>query len=204
MFGRKIPDKIMAPTGPSAGAEPSRTEKKPMSEPTSLPARPESPARRPSAGAVESIIGEDTSFIGGKIVSKGMLRIDGRVEGEILAEDAVVVGQTGAVKGPITARTVAVSGKVFGSVIAHERLEIQATGEIHGDFQTASGGLIIEGGAKIEGRCLMGIREKAPDNSGAPRPAVERRPPAEPPTRDPAPRPEIAAGRKPPAASNEL
>ena len=188
MFGRKIPDKVMAPTGSPAGAEPQRLEKKTMSGPTV--SRNEAPVRRTSA--VESIIGEDTSFQGGKILSKGMLRIDGRVESEIMAEDAVVVGQSGAVKGNITARAVAISGKVFGNVIAHERLEIQPTGEVHGDVHTAAGALIIDGGAKLEGKCIMGLTERVPAAAAHAQAATtERRVPVE-----ANPRPENAQPRR--------
>jgi len=173
MFGRKIPDKVMAPTGPVSGAAGPHGEKTLVSERTPTPPRPEAMPRR--TGAVETVIGEDTTIIGGKIVSKGTLRIDGRVEGEVQAEEAIVVGPTGAVKANIAARSVAISGKVYGNVFAAERLEIQPTGEVHGDVQMAAGALIIEGGAKLEGRCLMGLTERPREPVAPPAPSAERR-----------------------------
>jgi len=179
MFGRKIPDKVMAPTGTPAATDAQRVEKKTMGDhPGSVP-RTDAPPRRTSTGGMETIIGEDTVFLGGKIVSKGTLRIDGRVESEVQAEEAVVVGPTGAVKGNIAARNVAISGKVLGHVIARERLEIQPTGEVYGDLTTATGALIIEGGAKVEGKCIMGLVEKKPEPVMQPRPPLERRVPIE-------------------------
>ena len=162
MFGRKIPDKVMAPLGPPAVTEQPRVEKKPVSDrPQAPPTRTESVLRRPNSGGVETVIGEDTTILAGKLISKGTLRIDGRVEGEVQAEEAVVVGPSGTVKANIVARSVAVSGKVWGNVVAHERLEIQPTGEVHGDVQTSAGALMVEAGAKLEGRCIMGLDEKA-------------------------------------------
>ena len=156
MFGRKIPDKVMQPTS----TEGQRMEKKASDDRGPTPPRGETSQRRIGTGSVETILGEDTVFLGGKIVSKGTLRIDGHVEAEIQAEDSVVVGPNGTVKANITARNVAISGKVFGNIIAHERLELQPTSEVHGDVQTGAGSLIIEGGARLEGKCIMGLTEK--------------------------------------------
>jgi len=179
MFGRKIPDKVMAPGGSPAVSDSQRMEKKNMAEHPGTSPRTEAPVRRAVGGTMETVIGEDTFFVGGKIVSKGTLRIDGRVESEVQAEEAVVVGPTGSVKGNINARTVAISGKVLGHVNARERLEIQPTGEVYGDLATATGALIIEGGAKVEGRCVMGLGEKKPEPVAAAQAPVERRPPVE-------------------------
>jgi cytoskeletal protein CcmA (bactofilin family) len=179
MFGRKIPDKVMAPTGLPAGTGGQLGEKTSVSDRTPTPPRADAVLRRAGSGTVETVIGEDTTIVGGKIVSKGTLRIDGRVEGEVQAEEAVVVGPTGTVKANIAARSVAISGKVFGNIFAHDRLEIQPTGEVHGDVQMAAGALTIENGAKLEGKCLMGLDDKGRE-SAAPQPAsVERRVPVE-------------------------
>ena len=181
MFGRKIPDKVMAPTGPPAGTAGQHGEKTLVSDRVPMPPRPETLLRRTGSGTVETVIGEDTTIVGGKITSKGTLRIDGHVEGEVQAEEAVVVGPTGTVKANIVARSVAISGKVFGSVLAQERLEIQPTGEIHGDVKMAAGALTIESGAKLEGRCIMGIGDKVREPAMPPPPqaAAMRRVPTE-------------------------
>jgi len=171
MFGRKIPDKVMQPAGLVAGTEGQRMEKKASADRGPTPPRGETAQRRINSGSVETILGEDTVFLGGKIVAKGTLRIDGHVEAEIQAENSVVVGPNGTVKANITARNVAISGKVFGNIVAHERLELQPTSEVHGDVQTAAGALIIEGGAKLEGKCIMGLAEKPAE------PAVREQPP---------------------------
>lgn len=158
MFGRKIPDKVMAPVGSQAGVQ--QPEKKTADERVAVQARTEVMPRRATGGAMETIVGEDTVILGAKIASKGTLRIDGRVEGEVTTEDAVIIGPSGSIKGNVTARSVTVSGKILGNILARERLEIQPTGEVHGDVQTGAGTLIIEGGAKLEGRCVMGMAEK--------------------------------------------
>lgn len=139
-----------------------RPEGKSVSERSLTPVPNDGPARRSNSGTVGTVLGEDSIFQGGKIISKGTLRIDGTVEGEIVAEESVVVGPTGLVKANIKARSVAVSGKVHGNIEALERLELQPTSEVCGDVVTAAGALIIEGGAKLEGKCIMGMPEGSP------------------------------------------
>jgi cytoskeletal protein CcmA (bactofilin family) len=170
MFGRKIPDKVMASEKPTNSTEETGMEKRASAERGPGAARNDTPARRVNSGAVETVLGQDSVFKGGKIVSKGTLRIDGQIEAEIEAEDSIVVGPTGVVRANITARSVAISGKVYGNINAQERLELQPTCEVHGDLQTATGALIVEGGAKLEGRCTMGLGEKQAGSPGQPEP----------------------------------
>ncbi|HBF33189.1 TPA: cell shape determination protein CcmA, partial [Candidatus Sumerlaeota bacterium] len=53
-----------------------------------------------------------------------------------------------------------ISGKVVGNLRISERLEVLATGEVFGDLETQPGALIIEKGAKIEGRLSMGLKSE--------------------------------------------
>ena len=170
MFGRKIPDKVMGSGSAKTNETRTSSERNPGGRDT---------ARRGNSSGVGTVLGEDTVFKGGKIISEGTLRIDGCVEGEIEAHDSVMVGPTGVVKANIKARTVAVSGKVFGNIQASERLELQPTSEVHGDVATAAGALIIEGGAKLEGRCIMGTINQSAQAAGRPqetRPAESKQP----------------------------
>jgi cytoskeletal protein CcmA (bactofilin family) len=183
MFGRKLSDRVI-PSGTPPEKEAPRVESKPMLEKAIASKSVDSAARRPG-GAGGTVVGEDTVFQGGRLVSKGTLRIDGTIEGEVLAEDSIVVGPTGIVRGNLAARHVAVSGKVFGNVVAYERLELQPSSEVHGDVQTAAGALIIEGGAKLDGKCIMAEPEDMPKPQRPQPPPQqqqrpgEHRPPAE-------------------------
>jgi cytoskeletal protein CcmA (bactofilin family) len=106
------------------------------------------------AGAVTTVVGDETT-VEGKVSSKGNLHIDGRVVGEIFADDTVIIGPSGNVEGNIEARTILVGGTVKGNVRASDKLEIQPQGTIHGDIFTPFGHLIILEGARLEGKCAM-------------------------------------------------
>jgi cytoskeletal protein CcmA (bactofilin family) len=107
------------------------------------------------------------SHITGTLKFSGTVRIEGRVEGEISAQETVVVGDTAVVEAELTADTIIITGKVTGDVTAHRRLEIRAPGQVQGNITTPS--LVIHDGVRFEGQCSMG---RAAENARADTPAV--------------------------------
>ncbi len=120
----------------------------------------------PSFDKVDTIIGKGTEFKG-TISSAGVVRIDGRVEGEILHRGDLIVGETGTVVANIKARHVTVAGEVRGNVEAEGKLEIVPTGRLFGDVKVA--GLVIADGAVFRGASEMRAPERPPAPPGAPR-----------------------------------
>ena len=100
---------------------------------------------------LESLVGADSSFKG-NICTKGTLRIDGNIEGNIEA-DWVILGEKAHVRGDITARGVVVGGKVLGNLIIKEICEIRNKGEILGELNTSK--LVITEGGIFDGRSTM-------------------------------------------------
>lgn len=101
---------------------------------------------------IETIIGEGT-FFQGNIKSKGSIRIDGRLEGNIIEASQVIIGSKGYVQGDITAQSVIIGGKVNGNVTALENIELQPGSQLLGDIHTST--LSIGEGAVFEGHCMM-------------------------------------------------
>ena len=91
--------------------------------------------------------------ISGKIHFDGQATIDGEVEGEIVAQAHVTVGQQATIKGKISAGSILVQGKVMADVQADKRLELQPPGSVVGDVITQS--LVIGDGAVLEGHVSM-------------------------------------------------
>ncbi len=58
--------------------------------------------KKHEAGSLETLIGQD-SIIRGEIISKGVVRLDGTLEGSIKA-DYLILGRSGSVKGDMAAR----------------------------------------------------------------------------------------------------
>ena len=109
---------------------------------------------------VESVIGPGL-MVKGEIYSKGTLRVDGKVEGNISANGSVVIGENGVVKADIVADHIIVGGTVRGNVAGRERVEIVSKGQLYGDVHTKPARLIVSEGAVFEGSCTMSQVEKA-------------------------------------------
>ena len=94
------------------------------------------------------------SRVEGKLTFEGSVRIDGQVEGEISAQDTVIIGEGAEVTAQIHANTVVVQGRVNGDITARKRVELKAPATVVGNLSTPS--LVIHEGVVFEGHCAMG------------------------------------------------
>ncbi|MDI3533955.1 MAG: hypothetical protein PWQ82_320 [Thermosediminibacterales bacterium] len=101
---------------------------------------------------VDTVIGKGTE-IKGTLNGTGVLRIDGKVEGEININGDLVIGETGKVMADINARHVTAAGEITGNISAEGKLEIISTGKVYGDINVMH--LVINDGAVFEGKCEM-------------------------------------------------
>jgi cytoskeletal protein CcmA (bactofilin family) len=112
--------------------------------------------RAATPGAPDAFLGPG-SQVTGKLVFKGPVRIEGHVEGEIAAHDALTIGESAVVNAQVTGTQVVVEGRVTGDVTAQHRLEIRASGRLVGGIATPS--LVIHQGGIFEGHCAMGTSD---------------------------------------------
>src|SRR5207247_11178819 len=101
---------------------------------------------------IDTFLGRGTK-LNGKLVLEGTARIDGQVEGEISAQDALTVGEGAVVNAKISGNSIVIEGGVTGDVTARERLELRASGRVQGSVTAA--GLVMHEGAAPHGRCSM-------------------------------------------------
>lgn len=101
---------------------------------------------------IDTLVGAGTEF-NGTLVAKGTLRVDGKVEGKIITEGDVVVGEGGNIIADIEARNIVISGEIRGNIIASSSLELMPTGKVYGDISVKN--LQIADGAVFEGKCDM-------------------------------------------------
>lgn len=99
-----------------------------------------------------------TTQLSGKLRCEDTIRIDGRVKGEIWCEKTVFVGQAASIEASIQADTVAISGEVKGDISARRKITLESTARVTGDLATP--GIVIEEGAKLEGRIVIGAEQK--------------------------------------------
>ena len=95
-----------------------------------------------------------SSELEGTLRSKQTVRIDGRVKGEIECEKTVLVGETAKVYARIAADEVQIAGVVEGDIAARRKITLQKTAVGKGDLTTP--GIVIEEGAQLKGRIVIG------------------------------------------------
>jgi len=100
---------------------------------------------------LESFVGMNSHFKG-NVKSKGTLRIDGTLEGNVEA-DWLVLGEKANLRGDAAARGIIVGGRIEGNVTAREILEIRSKGQVLGDITVAK--LVVSEGGMLVGRTSM-------------------------------------------------
>ena len=108
--------------------------------------------------AIENVLGRSCT-VRGDLVAEGAFRIDGTVEGAVESRAAVVVGESGVVRGGVRGTDVVVAGTVIGDVACSGHLEILAKGRIEGDISARS--MRIETGGVFRGTSSMGDGSEA-------------------------------------------
>lgn len=92
--------------------------------------------------------------IEGEVSTKGDLRVDGTIKGDINVTGKLVVGDKGYVEGEIKCAYANISGRLKGKLEVSELLTLQASARVEGDVITAK--LAVETGAEFTGSCSMG------------------------------------------------
>lgn len=104
----------------------------------------------------DTLIGRTTTIQGNLILLESV-RIDGKVVGNIVADQSgkitVAIGPMGEVVGDVSAHRIMVAGKVTGHIYASERVEFQKDAIVHGDI--SYGSISVEHGANISGLVLQ-------------------------------------------------
>ncbi len=99
-----------------------------------------------------SIVAKDLT-IAGDLQAEGVVRIEGRVVGNVHAGDQVLISEGGIVEGDVVSREAVIAGRVHGCIHANERAELLATAVVHGDITTSR--LLVHEGGQVNGGVKM-------------------------------------------------
>ncbi len=89
----------------------------------------------------------------GTLTLSGTFRVDGRVKGNIISEQTLILGEGAKVEGQIEGNHVVIAGRFDGVILAKGRVEIQAKGVVTGEVHSPC--LVIEPGGIFDGHCHM-------------------------------------------------
>src|SRR3990172_1421544 len=99
--------------------------------------------KEPRGDDIIAFLGKGTEFKG-MVTYEGTIRVDGRIEGEILTKGTLVIGETAVINAEINAGTIVCGGKVNGNLVAREKIQLLAPAVLTGSIKTPI--LIVEEG----------------------------------------------------------
>ena len=93
--------------------------------------------------------------ITGRIHFPHNARVDGRLKGEIRADELLLVGPTAEIEATVCARKMVLAGRLIGDVVRSGRVELEAGADVRGDIQARY--LVVQSGASFEGSARIGV-----------------------------------------------
>ena len=114
----------------------------------------------PEQAEITAFLGKGTEFKG-VISFEGTIRVDGKVEGEIISKDTLIASDGALLNGEITVGTIISSGRIVGNVTATDKVHLLAPAHMQGTIKTPK--LIIEEGVIFDGKSEMGGDKKPPE-----------------------------------------
>jgi cytoskeletal protein CcmA (bactofilin family) len=106
----------------------------------------------PEVVASINIVGAGT-VITGNVNCNGDIRIDGVLNGNLIAKGKVVIGEPGKIVGEVVCKSADVLGLFDGKLFVSDLLSLKATATVKGEVVT--GKLAIEPNCKFTGNCRM-------------------------------------------------
>lgn len=96
-----------------------------------------------------SLIAADVEITGSIKCSNG-LRIDGKLEGELVCAADAVIGKDAMIQGNLSVNSIIIEGHIQGNITAKDKIEMKASAKVHGDIVAKR--LSVEDGVTFIGR----------------------------------------------------
>ncbi len=106
----------------------------------------------------------------GNLRFTGELTFDGKLEGDIVSDSTLSLGDNAVIKGNLDVGSVTVRGKINGNITAKDKIDIKAKTELFGDIRAPK--LVMEEGVTFVGKIEVNPNKVAP--SAAPRPEAPK------------------------------
>lgn len=111
-------------------------------------------SKKRKAAKIDSLIGQNTEMQG-DVVFSGGLHVDGKIHGNVIAEDKeslLTLSEQGVIEGEVRVPNVILNGQVLGDVHADERIELAAQARVTGNVYYALIEMAI--GAEVNGKLV--------------------------------------------------
>ncbi|MCB0661339.1 MAG: polymer-forming cytoskeletal protein [Saprospiraceae bacterium] len=112
------------------------------------------PGNFPGSATEGTCVISQGSNIEGQFSSKENVRLDGKVTGDVICENRLVMGESGSVEGTIKANEAVIMGTIKGNIEIKSTLFLKASAKINGNITAKL--LSVEEGAMYNGECRIG------------------------------------------------
>jgi Integral membrane protein CcmA involved in cell shape determination len=106
----------------------------------------------PAPSGVHNVLSAGT-VLTGNLVTQDDIRIDGVIEGNIISQGKIIIGNNGHVSGDVECVNLDLLGKVTGNISCQDTIILRGTANLIGDMTTQV--VEIEPGARFSGSCKM-------------------------------------------------
>jgi cytoskeletal protein CcmA (bactofilin family) len=106
----------------------------------------------PAPSGMHNVLSSGT-VLTGNLVTQEDIRIDGVIEGNIISQGKIIIGNNGHVSGDVECQNLDLLGKVTGNVLCQDTIILRSTANLIGDITTQI--IEIEPGARFTGSCKM-------------------------------------------------
>ncbi len=106
---------------------------------------------------VEAFLGRGSKVVG-TLTFSGPAELDGQVEGEVIAQDKLTIGESAILQARVSGAEITIKGTVTGDIQASRKLALKRPAKVIGNITTAS--LSIEEGVVFEGKSQMSASAK--------------------------------------------
>ena len=118
---------------------------------------------------VEAFLGKGSKMVG-QLTFSGPAELDGHIEGEVVAQDRLVIGESAVIQAKVSGADIVIKGTVTGDIYATKRLSIKRPAKVVGNITTAclsiEEGVIFEGKSSMSGAARSGEVKVAPPKTG--------------------------------------
>jgi cytoskeletal protein CcmA (bactofilin family) len=127
------------------------------------------PAPNPSKNVLNSDV-----EIKGNLKFAGEMAFDGKLDGDVLSDGSLTLGDNSVINGHISVNSVVVRGKVNGNITAKEKVDIKSKTELFGDIRASK--LVIEEGVTLVGKTEVNPNKLSPTVGPTARPGEAAKP----------------------------
>lgn len=116
------------------------------------PKKSTGPIGGPTTSAGVNTIDEHTS-IKGNIQAGGDIRIDGKLDGDLICKAKLIIGERGSITGDVDCQNAMIEGTFEGTIIVRDLLTLKDTARVKGNVRASK--MAVGSGCLIDGQCTV-------------------------------------------------